>query len=128
MSDEPTYEPWQEDARRKAAFRAKGEALADMAASVTDHRPVHDQVTRNSLGITGMTGQQAAAEVARRAPTVGSGLPDNLGRALEYNGGLYDHHVSSPHPQAHDMRFVDRPGNQQFRPNPLVQAIYGDDQ
>jgi hypothetical protein len=26
------------------------------------------------------------------------------------------------------MRFVDRPGNQQFRPNPLVQAIYGDDQ
>lgn len=125
MSDEPTYEPWQEDARRKAALRAKGEALADTAASVAAHRPVHDHLTRGQLGMFGMTGQQAAAEVADRAPTVGSGLP-GCGRPLERLGGVYDHHVTSPHPQARDVRYVDRPGGQQFRPNPLVQAVYGD--
>lgn len=119
MSDEPTYEPWQEGDRRRAAFYAKGQALADAAASMADHRPDHDRVTAasNQAGIfgAGVTGYDQAAEVARRAPTVGSGT-DAGGRPLEAWGG-YDFESQgagavAPIPPRADLRYV----NQMDRP------------
>jgi hypothetical protein len=114
MSDEPTWEPWQEDARRKAAFYAKAQDLAASAASVTGHQADHDRVTAGSgqAGIfgPGATGQQQAAEVAGRVPTVGGGLPGGHERPLERHGGAWDVAAitDSPCPPRADLRYVDQ--------------------
>jgi hypothetical protein len=70
--------------KTRAEQQAKLDALS--AEPLDQHQATHDYFTRNQRGITGMSGQQAAAEVAERAPTVGSGLP-GCGRPLERLGG-----------------------------------------
>ena len=129
---EPTFEPEvpvsSYGAQRRADWLAGLQRNADAmtAASMAAHGADHRAVTAasNQAGIfgPGATGYDQAAEVARRAPTVGSGT-DAGGRPLEAWGG-YDFEgqgagAVAPIPPRADLRYV----NQVVRPtgeSPLV--------
>lgn len=106
---------WDEDRRRKEAFFAHGQALADMATAAAMQAYAESSERRATQeGQRGVLGRQAdpyqrGEAVADREPVVGS---DFGGQPLERLGGLINWSAvsDSPAPAMVDRRFIDRPG------------------
>jgi hypothetical protein len=109
-------------AQHFARMQANTDAMT--AASMAAHRPDHDVITAGQLGITGMSGQQAAAQVADRQVTIGSGT--DSARPVLKLGGLYAHHVSSPHPPSRDLRNAGQPGGLAYDPLASLRQFRGE--
>jgi hypothetical protein len=113
-------EPFQEPApvsdygrNRQAAWLEHLQVGADamQAASIEAHRADHNVITAGQAGIFGTASPyDMAAEVAQRTARIGSGT--SAPRDLVAQGGTFrwEDVSDSPAPMAHDMRFIDRPG------------------
>jgi hypothetical protein len=104
--------------QRKADWLTDQQAKADMmnemlsGAGRAGHQAEHDIITRSKQGLFGaMTPEELGQAAAERQATVGGEW--GQARPLERNGGLFDHHVTAPHPAQRDLRYV----NQVQRPS-----------
>jgi hypothetical protein len=105
---------WDEGRRRREAFHAHGQALADMATEASMRAYAQSDERRTTQeGQRGVLGRQdpyqRGADVADREPVLGS---DFGGQPLERLGGLINWSAvsDSPAPAMVDRRFIDRPG------------------
>lgn len=110
--------------KTSAEQQAKLDALS--AENMSQHRPVHDHLTRSQRGIMDMSGQEQAAMIQDRQATIGSDFGGG-GRQIQRLGGLLDHANEAPAPGRYDLTRVDQQGRQPGQ-SPLWAHMNGLDQ
>lgn len=117
-----TDDPLFEGQRRAAAWRAKMEAssAAMTEASMKWHKSDSEIVNRGQAGLFGrMTATDMGAAVAARQVRIGQDYGGG-GRALERQGGTFDHANDGPAPARADLRNVGMPPGHQIGESPLA--------